>query len=237
MKQTARWQLVQVSIVADLSQLFNSITMRSYHSFLILVGVLLLQSLSSCRLAETTMVGEVNPKSPVTVQSTDYYPLEVGNEWWYKPDSTINFVDHYNGNVIRVVAERKVGNTMEYDLTDSILDRYGSMEQFTVVKEGNKVWRKSTFAPDGIDWLIDFSATSATSDKDKYGFIQERMDSYKVYAGEFKDNVRIFFPAAAYDGLPLFVVAKGIGPIAVLPFGIPTNLNKAKIGGVKYGNW
>lgn len=226
-----------MSIVADLSQLFNSITMRSYHKLLIAVSVLLLQSLSSCQQSGTTVVGEVNPKSPYTIQSNDYYPLEVGNEWWYKPDSTINFVDRYDGNVIRVVAERKVDNTMEYDLTDSILDRNGSMEQFTVVKEGNKVWRKSTFAPDGIDWLIDFSATTATPDKDKYGFVQERMNSYKVYAGEFKDNVRIFFPAAAYDALPFLVIAKGIGPIAVLPFGIPTNLNKAKIGGVKYGNW
>jgi hypothetical protein len=228
-----------MSLVADLVSFFNQNLMRSYHNLLIVVGILLLQSLSSCKHPTETVsvVKEVTVKSPVTVQSDDYYPLAVGDEWWFKPDSTINFFDRYDGNVVRVVSERKVGNTFEYELTDSTLDRTGNMERFTLVKEGSKVWRKSTTTPNEIDWLIDFSATTATPDKDNNGYVMERIDTYKVYAGIFKDNVRVFFPSSAYDGMPVILVAKGIGPISYSSMIGRTYLNKAIVGGVKYGNW
>ncbi|MBL7997792.1 MAG: hypothetical protein JNL32_04045 [Candidatus Kapabacteria bacterium] len=205
-------------------------------TFTIAACAAIMLTLTSCEMlrnTDTVTQSTVSPK-PVTL-STEYYPLAIGNEWHFVPDTNIRYVAPYDGHIVRVTAERTIGTVKEYDITDSILDIERTVDRYVLMKEGSKVWRVDAHGSMDIRWLIDFNATAATPGKDFYGFVQDKSDDHTVTAGTFKNALQVFFPAAAYDGMPVIVFAQGIGPLRYINFGGPTELKRAVIDGKVYG--
>ncbi len=170
-----------------------------------------------------------------TTSSNEYYPLAVGNSWTYLPMEGINTLVRVE-LFTRVESEKKVGNAIEYTMVDSLINGdQATVTRYILHKEGSLIWKNHEMLT-VTDWTINFDATQAKQGDDNYGFVQDKPKEIKVWAGTFdKDNVTIFFPAAAYDGLPVLTFSRGVGLMQIRPHGIPMDLTRAVIDGKVIG--
>lgn len=186
-----------------------------------------------------------NPDEPIgdddpNPKTNSYFPLHAGNEWRYADVITaqpnqyrwqmkVLYDTIIEGRSLHFIEESRANDGKRVDLRNYYLEHRG-----TVVKKLNNLDNTDPMHQ-SIEWTIDFSAKEGTSD-DRFGFVQERIDQIETVMGPFKDGVRIFFPAAAYDALPIIVFARGVGPVQWRPYGIPTDLYYTKVGDQRFGD-
>jgi len=191
--------------------------------------VALVTLVTSCNMFWPT--DSVIDTNTTTTSSNDYYPLAVGNSWTYLPGKGINTLVR-TVLYTRVESEKKVGNGIDYTMVDSLINGdHSDVTRYILHKEGSIIWKNEEVLT-VTDWTINFDATQAKPGDDSYGFVQDRPKEVIVWAGTFdKDNVGIFFPAAAYDGLPFMTFARGVGLVRITGFRMPWELSRAVIDG------
>lgn len=206
--------------------------MKNLHT--IVLAIALATSFSSCSWLFPVESDPTDTKNP-TPQSTEYYPLAVGNSWKYVPMDGIQTLVVSELHT-RVQSMRTENSVETYTMVDSLVNGTSSyVNTYFIVKEGSIYYKSEDNITTRLLWTLNFADSTAKPGDDFYGFVQSRPATITVPAGTFSNNVQIFFPAAAYDGLPILVFTKGVGLTQIRPYGIPMDLAKAVVNGQVFG--
>ncbi len=163
--------------------------------------------------------------SPQQIQSSAYYPLQVGNRWRYIDKS--GFFGQLR--LIReCVGERHFGDYVEYSMIDSTLTSSSLQVNLYTIRAYGDIIEKPG------DWLINFA--SKTSDSfGTHGYVISTVDSIMSEVGLLRNVATIYYPVCSVDGMPVQNFAKNVGMISQYGECPSLVLIGARIGTTTYG--
>ena len=164
-----------------------------------------------------------NSENPLPSQSSDYFPLHVGDTWRYLQSFNNDTLDYLD---VQVEGIKSFNGINYYQLSYKYEFKKIMIQDKYFRKDNGKVfiYRDST-----EKLYIDFFNRDTTA-----GYIYQKLDSLQTSIGLLRNIVSVAYPGSAVDAQPYEKYAQAVGLITSETEGPFLSIIHAKINGIIY---